>query len=105
MKEVNVDGKLITVNEDIEIGAHQSVLTTSKFVLKFPSGAEKVFIDNRLNAQNKDGTLKLVGKKRIVAVQDFILGRMKKVKDEVLEKDDFWNSFNAFKGVIFPDEK
>ena len=104
MQEVNVEGNLITVKEDVEIGAHQTVLSTAKFGLKFPSGADKVF-GEKLNAVNKDQSLKLTGKKRIVAVQDFILGRMKKVKDEVLEKDDFWNSFIAFKKVIFPDEK
>lgn len=104
MKEINVEGNLIQVKEDIEVGAHQTVLSTTKFVLKFPSGADAAFKE-KINKTNKDGSLKLTGKKRDVQVQDFILGRMRKVKDELIEKEDFWNSFTAFKKVVFPDEK
>lgn len=105
MKEINVDGNLIVVKEDIEMGARQDILSTSKFVLRYPTGADLAFKERLNKKSKKDGSLKITGKKREVMIQDFVLGRMKKVKDELIAKEDFWNSFQAFKACLFPDEE
>ena len=105
MKEVNVDGVLVVVKEDIEMGARQEILSTSKFILKYPSGLDTAFKEKLNKKSKKDGSLKITGKRREVMIQDFVLGRMKKVKDELIAKEDFWNSFQAFRECVFSEDE
>ena len=99
MKAVSVEGKTIEVVEDSEQGSNSQILATDYFELKFPEGADKEFL-NKLNATRKDDTPKYDKGAKDLMMQNFIMGHMKKNKDRLSLKGDFWKSYLAFKEVL-----